>query len=409
MNLNKKIRICHIVLFADLSGSKRSMLEILKNLNDYRYEKYVISNGEGELVDVLANLHIRSLKVPLVREISPINDIKAFFSIYLLCRKYKFHVVHTHSSKPGVLGRIAARLAGVKIVIHHVRGFAFHEFSSLYAKILYGLIEKVAGWFCDKVIFVNDEERRYSISKRILPRHKCVTILNGVDSRKFDVTQKKRWREKVREELNIPDNANVITFAGRLCAQKNPATLHDTIISYFGQNNEETYFLILGDGPYLANLHECFRSYPWGNRVLMLGWRNDVEKYLAASDIFFLPSLWEGMPRTILEAMAMGVAVVSSDIKGNREAVDNGVTGYIVPARACQMFSQRLAELVSDRSKREEFGRKACHKAKKCYDSQMNSKRIIVLYEELLRSKVGGFVHQSTINGTYLADHDYTS
>lgn len=385
MNLNKKIRICHIVLLADLSGSKKSMLEILKNLGDSQYEKYVISNGEGELIDVLANLHIKSLKVPLVREINPINDIKAFFSIYLFCRKYKFHIVHTHSSKPGVLGRIAARLAGVKVVIHHVRGFAFHEFSSLYVKILYGLIEEVAGWFCDKVIFVNEEERSYSVRKHILPKRKCVTVLNGVDLRKFDVTQKKRWREEARRELNIPDNANVITFAGRLCAQKDPTTLHDTIISYFGQNNEETYFLILGDGPYFTKLQKSFASYSWCSRVLMLGWCSHIEKYLASSDIFFLPSLWEGMPRTILEAMAMGVVVVSSDIKGNREAVDNGTTGYIVPAKAPQIFSQRLSELVADRTKREELGRNAYRKARKYYDSKINSKRILHLYEELLR------------------------
>lgn len=387
MEINKT-RICHIVLHADLSGSKRSMLEILKHLNDSRYEKYVISNGEGELVDVLANLHIQTLKVPLVREINPINDIKAFFSIYLLCRKYKFHVVHTHSSKPGVLGRIAARLAGVKVVIHHVRGFAFHEFSSLYAKILYGLIEKVAGWFCDKVIFVNEEERSYSVRKQILPRRKCATVLNGVDLRKFDVTQKKRWREEVRGELNIPDNANVITFAGRLCAQKNPITLRDTIISYFEQSHEETYFLILGDGPYFTKLQQCFASYSWCNRVLMLGWRSHMEKYLASSDIFFLPSLWEGMPRTILEAMAMGIVVVSSDIKGNREAVDNGITGYVVPAEASQIFSQRLSELVADRSKREKLGTNAYRKAQKYYDSKINSKRIIKLYKELLELKV---------------------
>lgn len=387
MIINNK-KICHIVLLADLSGSKQSMLEIFKNSNDSQYEKYVMSNGKGQLIDVLAELGITSLKVNFVREIRLISDIKAFFSIYSLCRKHKFDIVHTHSSKTGILGRIAARLAGVKLVVHHVRGFAFHEFSGKLEKIFYCFIEKIAGWFCDKVIFVNNEERLYSIRKHILPESKCVTILNGIDFSRFDITQKPNWREEIRTELKISPQAGVVTFVGRLDEQKDPVTMYKIIVSYFEQTQNDTYFLILGDGPYAEKLKQDFRTHPWFDRVLMLGWKDQIAKFLAASDILFLPSLWEGMPRTILEAMAMGLPVVCSDIKGNREAVDNTLTGYLLPPREYQSFVQKLTELLTDENKRNNFGRNAFLKAQKHYNSTINSKKIIELYETLLKVEV---------------------
>jgi glycosyltransferase involved in cell wall biosynthesis len=384
---SSKMRVCHIVLLADLSGSKRSMLEILKHLDRSECDIYVMSNGEGELVDMLDRLQITSLKVPLVRQVSPLRDIRAFLSIYRLCRKYRFDVVHTHSSKTGVLGRIAARLAGVKVVVHHVRGYAFHEFSSGFVKSVFSLVEAAAGRFCDKVIFVNEQERAYSIEKHILPAQKCATILNGVDFNTFDITRRWRWREEIRRQLNIPDDAYVVLFAGRLCEQKNPAGLCETIVSYLRQADKSTYFVILGDGPDYESVRRRLLPYAWSDRVLLLGWQDHVERYMAASDVFLLPSLWEGMPRTILEAMAMGLPVVASDIKGNREAVDDDITGYILPVKSPELFARKLGELSQDRIRRDELGRRGYEKARDCYDSDVNSRMVVGLYRDLLESK----------------------
>ncbi|MHA1344413.1 MAG: glycosyltransferase family 4 protein [Promethearchaeota archaeon] len=381
-NKRKKIKICHIVLLADLSGSKRSMLEILNRCDKNTYKRYVISNGKGELIHNLNKLGINSLSIPqLVRKISPVLDIIAFFRIYKYCKKYKFDIVHTHSSKTGLLGRVAAKLSGVKKIIHHVRGYSFHEFSSLPNKLIYGILEKFASYFCDKVIFVNEEEKNYSIEKHILPEYKCITILNGIDLKKFNIRNKKKWKQEVRRHLNIPLKSKVIMFAGRLCPQKDPITLKETIISFYNHGNNNTYFLILGNGEYYNYLLNEFKKYLLSSKVIMLGWKNNTEKYLAASDIFFLPSLWEGMPLTILEAMAMGVPIVASDIKGNREAVDPNNTGFLIAPKSPYLFCKKLHNLIENDSLRKIFGLNAYNRAIQYFDIDKNVKKILNLYK----------------------------
>ena len=384
-----KPRICQIVLLADLSGSKRSMIEILKQLNGNEYSRFVISNGKGDLIRKLNSLGITSLSVPrLVRQIRPVQDIQAFINIYLFCKKYQFDVVHTHSSKTGFLGRIAARFAGVKVIIHHVRGYSFHEFSSFYDRFFYQLLEKFAGLFCDKVIFVNKEELICSVRKSIIPINKCTTILNGIDFQEFDILLKERWRKEKRIDLKLPEEGNVVIFCGRLCVQKDPVTLYRTILSYFERGERDTFFLILGDGEYFVELQNIFKLHSLLDNVYLLGWQRQIAKYLAASDVFFLPSLWEGMPRTILEAMSMGIPVVCSNIKGNREAVDDGVTGYLSPPRSHKIFAEKIYELIHNDKKRSQFGKNSYEKAKKYYDSKTNSRKIINMYSSLLDQKV---------------------
>ncbi|HEY1600019.1 MAG TPA: glycosyltransferase, partial [Pirellulales bacterium] len=176
------IRICHVQMLPILSGVQRAMLEIFKRLDRARYEIHVACQGQGPLTDELERHSIHWHAVPaLGRPIRPVKDWRAYRALYQLFRRQQFQIVHTHSSKPGILGRAAACRAGVPHVIHHVHGFAFHEFSPPGARWIYSRLERWAGTCCDRVVFVNHEERQLSVREGWLPAEKCLTIYNGVD------------------------------------------------------------------------------------------------------------------------------------------------------------------------------------------------------------------------------------
>ena len=176
------IRICHLQVLPLLSGVQRSMLEIFKQLDRSRFEIHVACQGPGALTEELDRLGIRWHAIDaLDRPIRPHRDWQAYCQLYRLFEQERFQIVHTHSSKPGFLGRVAARRAGVPHVVHHVRGFAFHEFSPPPKRWIYSRLERWAGRYCDRVLFVNHEEREMSVQNGWLPAEKCQTIYNGVD------------------------------------------------------------------------------------------------------------------------------------------------------------------------------------------------------------------------------------
>ncbi|HPI72661.1 MAG TPA: glycosyltransferase, partial [bacterium] len=160
---SRKIKICHLQLLPIMSGVQRAMLELLKRLDPQIYEVTVVCRDEGDLTKELRNLGIHFQLIPrLQREINVWKDAQALWQLYRLFKREKFDLIHTHSSKTGILGRVAGRLAGGVRIIHTVQGFPFHEFSGRFSTLVYSWIEKLAGMLTDQVVFVNNEERMYA-------------------------------------------------------------------------------------------------------------------------------------------------------------------------------------------------------------------------------------------------------
>jgi len=186
-----QIKLCHIQVLPLLSGVQRVMLEIIRLLDRERYEVTVICKDEGALTEILWQQGVKVMTLScLDRNINPIMDLKTFGEFVKIFRKEKFHIVHTHSTKPGFLGRVAAKLCNIPVIIHHVHGFGFHEFSSSIWTSLLLLLEKIAGRGSDRVIFVNDEERELAVRKGIVPPEKAITIYNGVNLKTFNPSKK---------------------------------------------------------------------------------------------------------------------------------------------------------------------------------------------------------------------------
>ncbi|MBC8235033.1 glycosyltransferase family 4 protein, partial [bacterium] len=304
----KKTSIVHIQLLPILSGVQKSMIDFITRLDRDKYDITVICQCQGQLVDVLRKHQIKVLFIPeLRRQINPYYDLIAFIKLYRLFKTQKYDVVHTHSSKPGFLGRLAAKTAKTKAIVHTVQGFAFHEFSSRISTVVFTFLEKIAALVSDIIISVNEYDRRIAIERRIVKRDKIITIPNGICLEEFtiniDVEDKKR-------QLGIAPNKKVVGMVARLWAQKAPQVFIKAA-AYVLERRKDVVFLLVGDGELKSELELLVGELGIEKDVLFTGWRTDVPQILEILDIFLLTSLWEGLPITILEAMVKRKPVVA--------------------------------------------------------------------------------------------------
>lgn len=379
------LRICHVQVLPILSGVQRAMLEIFRHLDRSRIEPHVICQQAGPLTEELARQGICYHTVPaLDRPIHPARDAQAYGELFRLFRRHRYDLVHTHSSKPGILGRIAARRAGVPCVVHHVHAFAFNEFSSRRATWTYRRLEKLAGHFCDRVLFVNHEERRLAVETGLLPVEKCLTVQNGIDLSPYTTFERARLRQPWRTRLGIRPDEIALLFIGRLDNQKQPLILPKIADALRNFTPPARWKLIVaGDGPLAGSLAREVQSLGLGDSVRLVGWQPEPSAMFHAADILVQPSLWEGLPLTVLEGHAAGLATVASDICGTREVV-TAETGFLCAPRDPLGYAAALARLIEQPALRSRMGHAARTRAATSFDGAVNMRQIARLYDDWL-------------------------
>jgi glycosyltransferase involved in cell wall biosynthesis len=379
------IRICHLQVFPLLSGAQRSMLESLKQLDRARYEVEVVCKNPGPLTEELDRLRIPVHFAPsLDRPLRPWRDYKAYRELCRIFAAGRYDIVHTHSSKPGVLGRIAARRVGVPCVIHHVHAFAFHEFSPWPKRWFYGQIERRAARYCDQMLFVNREERDFVVDEGWLPAENCLTVYNGADLDAAHPRNCQRYRQIYRSQWRAADDEIIILFLGRLEYPKQPLLLAEIAASLERLRPHDAWRLVVaGSGPDEAPLARAIEALGVQHRVKLLGWQTDPLAVLHAADVTLLTSLAEGLPRSLIEAQAVGLPIVASAAKGNREVVTEE-SGFLCPPKDPTWFARALARLIDFPEMRAAMGRAARRHAEQCFDSVANNRQIVDVYESLL-------------------------
>lgn len=313
--MQHKLKILHVQLLPLLSGVQRvSLNEIAHLKNDFDYS--LVCSYEGPLTEALSTIDTPCYSIPyFCRELSASKDIKALMELYKLIRRKKFDIVHTHSSKTGVLGRIAAKFAGVPKVIHTVHGFAFPAAASRKSYYLYFFLEWFAKFFTDELIVLNKKDHEIAIEKLGYAR-KCVHIIpNGVDIDKFVPGAIPKKNEQIK-----------IIMVGRLWPQKDPKTLFHAIKTLLDEKIDVSLTYV-GDGELMHELKDLAENY--SNNISFLGWQNNISELLPQHDLFVLPSLWEGMPLAILEAMSCGLPCLVTNIPGNNDLVKDGYNGFL--------------------------------------------------------------------------------
>jgi glycosyltransferase involved in cell wall biosynthesis len=332
--------------------------------------------------------------VKIERKISPISNIKSIINLYKIMRDGKYDVVHVHTPVAGVLGRIAAKLARIPVVIYTAHGFYFHENMSFLSYKLFATIEKIMGkYFTDYIFTQSQEDYKLALDLKIIDKDRIAWISNGVDLNKFNPENIKIDIKSYKENLGITVDSKVICFIGRLVEEKGILDLLEAF-KYLIKDYSNLYLMIIGDASLDERDKETkqkIKSYlddtKLRERIILTGFRNDIPELLKISDIFVLPSYREGMPRSIIEAMAMGKPVVATNIRGCREEVVDEETGFLVSVNSPKEIYEAIKRLI-DNELIAEMGAKGRKRAIELYDEEKVLEKQVNIIKSLLKSKI---------------------
>lgn len=330
--------------------------------------------------------------VPLTRQISPLKDFRALYTLWRSFRRTGVTIVHTHTPKAGFLGQIAAWLACVPFRVNTVHGLFFVNQPAT-KRMAFRYLEIWACYLAHKILCVSQEDADYLVSKCRISPHKIMVQPVGVDLDRFDRSKHTPLeREAVRRTLDLPLDGFVVGIVARMVSEKGFRELFEAIRILMNKQTP-VYLLHVGepdlsraDGLDTALVNEMGIS----SLCRFVGRQNDVAKYLAAMDIFCLPSYREGFPVSVMEAMAMGLPCVVTDIRGCREAVRNGKDGYVVPARDSGALTEAIENLLQSPSERAEMGDSASARARKCFCRHRLDLNVIRLYKTAVQREGTG-------------------
>jgi len=385
----KKIRVLHPITRLIVGGAQENTIFTAALLDKTKFQVDILSGvqtgSEGSLIEEANEQGINLLFInELVREISPLKDVTALIKLYIAMRNNRYNIVHTHSSKAGILGRLAAKMAGIPVIVHTIHGWSFHDYLPSYQKHLFIYLEKIAAKFSDALVFVSEADLETGLKNGIGKKSQYRLIRSAIPRIQFNNLEKNK--EINRKKLGIPDNVLVIGNVGRLSDQKNPIEWIQ-IAQKISLEEDNVVFLLVGDGPLRLDVEEEINEFFLSEKFILPGLTRDVLSYFSIIDIFLITSLWEGLPRTVLEAMAMGIPVVAYKSGGIPEIVSDGITGYLCKAGDIESMVKRSIFLLKNHLLREEMGRKGNLLIRNDFDLQVMIEHISKLYTELLTQK----------------------
>jgi len=287
------------------------------------------------------------------RPIQPINDLRGLGRLSSFLKSHRYDLVHTHSSKAGFVGRRAAWCAGVPGVIHTVHGFAFHEESSPVSVWAYSSLERMAARWCHRIVTVSNYHREWALRLRIGNHSQLVAIPNGISEERVLAN---RPRELVRRSWTVSDDELVLLSTGRLAPQKGLEYLIEAVPILAARLGRRFRIVIAGEGPLKESLNARAHLLGVQDRVHFLGFQQNVGDLLGAADMVVLPTQREGLSIALLEAMAAGKPIVTTDIGSNCEATRNGDGALLVPAKNPSALAKAVIRLVEDPLKAEALG-----------------------------------------------------
>lgn len=321
--------VVHLITRLELGGAQQNTLYCTAHHDRSRFRVGLWAGSGGILDDearAIADADIRLFSW-LVHPIRLHRDVFALARLVREMRAAKPALVHTHSSKAGILGRAAARIARVPRVVHTVHGWSFNDTQPPIVARLFRALERAAARSTDRIVCVSDADRREGIASGIGRPEAYRLVRSGIDPQEF--APRPGARERVRAELGIGPGELLAGTVACLKPQKAPLDLVETAAAAL-RADLRLRFVLAGDGELRAAVETRARDLGLGDRFRLLGWRRDVPDLLAALDLFVLTSLFEGLPRAVLQAMVAGIPVVATAVGGTPEVVRDGETGLLV-------------------------------------------------------------------------------
>ncbi len=380
----RKPRVAHITT-VDLS-LRYLLLNQLQRIRDEGYEVFGVSAEGSDVAEVEAH-GIPHFAVPMTRRFTPLADLRALWALTQLMRRERFDIVHTHTPKAGLLGQLAARLSGVPVVVNTLHGFYFHDDSKPIPRRFYIWMERIAAKCSDSILSQNREDMATAVAEQIAKPEQIKWLGNGIDLARFDRRRlTEASLEELRQEIGIESQAPVIGFVGRLVEEKGILDLLAAAKAVI-EEIPNAQFLIIG--PYDDDKPDALRPevaerYGVAANCHFLGMRNDMPELYALMDVLVLPSYREGFPRAPMEASAMGVPTVVTNIRGCREAVDPGVNGLLFPVGDVDALAKCVIELLGDDERHAAMAVAGRRIAEERFDEQKVFDRVLSEYERLL-------------------------
>ncbi|MCL6541455.1 MAG: glycosyltransferase family 4 protein [Roseiflexus sp.] len=392
------LRVAHITTIDQ--SLRYLLLNQMRSIAQAGYEVTGIS-APGSDVPVIESMGIRHIAVPLTRRLTPLADLRALVQLYRIFRREQFTIVHTHTPKPGLLGQLAARMAGAPVVVNTIHGFYFHEHMPPAQRRFYIAMERIAARCSDLILSQSREDLDTAIRLGICPRERIQLLGNGIDIQRFDRNRvDPATLAHLRSTLGLPPDVPVIGFVGRLVVEKGILELARAVQQVQSRFGPVTLLIVGGVDREKADAltHEDIQAAAGTATCIFAGVRQDMPDMYALMDIFALPSYREGFPRAPMEASAMGVPCVVTNVRGCREAVEHERNGLIVPLRDVDALAEALISLLRDHDRRRAMGDAGRRMAHEQFDERLVFQRVLAAYHRLLHEK-GVQASESAVTG----------
>ena len=382
----KKIKIAQVITRMDWGGSPDIVRLVCTSLDPERFELILITSpvkaptmATKEFLEKFKDkvIYVEQLQ----REINPLTDLLALVRLYRIFRQENFDIVHTHTAKTGILGRMAARLAGVPKVIHFSHGHNFYGYFGPLGSKLVIMLERFMDRFTDKFIALTELEKNDLFLYKVTEPAKVMVINSGLELNKYRKTDIDK--AKKRKELQLEENVPIVGMISRLEPVKGPQYLVEAAKAIIAKV-PQVKFLILGEGSLRAKLTARCQELGMADKFIFTGWREDIPEILSLLDILVLPSLNEAVGRVLIEAGAAGIPVVATKVGGIPEIVKDGETGFLVPPQDADTLAKTIIVLLENEEKRKSLG----EVAKKWIDEKFSADNMVTsvtnLYLEMV-------------------------
>jgi glycosyltransferase involved in cell wall biosynthesis len=389
MDLSGRIRVARVIARLNIGGPAQHVIHLTARLPRERFDSVLLTGregpAEGSMADLASASGVRPVLVPgLGRRLSPLDDVRSLLFLYRFFRRFRPHVVHTHTAKAGAVGRVAARLARVPVVVHTYHGHVFHGYFSAPATRVFLAIERALARVTDRLLTVSESVQADLVRYGIGARDRVAVMPLGLDLGRF--LEVERSRGQLRGELGLDAQAPLVGIVARLV----PIKRHEEFIRAAGlvaARARGCRFLIIGDGERRAELEALVRGAGLAGRVAFLGWRHDLDRIYADLDVVVLTSANEGSPVSLIEAMAAACPVVATSVGGVRDLVEDGVSGLLVPSGDAAATAEAIEAVLRDADRRRAMGEAGRKRVYPAFSVERLVGDVDALYGELLRGR----------------------
>lgn len=382
--------VCHVITKLELGGAQEVALYTVAHLNRTKFRPVLIAGPGGLLTDDAKRLPGVEVIIlsSLGRPIDLLSDVAALLALIRLFRRLRPAIVHTHSSKAGILGRWAAWFARVPVILHTIHGYGITPAQPFWLRRCLILLERVTGWITSHWIAVAQADRKAGIQWGLFDEQHVSVVRPGIDPNPFVTALSPSDRKRMRAEFGASPDDWLIGTVACLKPQKAPEDFV-AVASRVCETMPQARFVLIGDGELRSSIEALVKQYGLKNRVHLAGWRRDISTAMKAFDAFLLTSHWEGLPRVLLEARAAGIPVVATRVGGVEEVIVEGRHGWLCRAGDVFTLSQQLCHLLQGWEYRSADAPLSAEALPKEFDRDEMVKQYESLYDKLLIDQQG--------------------